>query len=558
MTRPMSLRGQLLALQVAVVLVVVLGSGLVALALQERAVREASRSTMVAVAQSVAQLPAVVEAFDDAEPALAIQPIAEVIREGSGVTYVVVTDDQGIRYSHPDPARIGERVSTDPSVPLAGGVYVGTQTGTLGESWRVKVPVLSEPDGPGGERRVIGSVSVGVLESELRAALLDDLGGLVAWLAVAAGAGVVAAAGVTALVRRRTFSLEPEQIAALLETSEAMLHGIHEGFVAVDARGRVAVVNDEARRLLRLPAAGGGDDPVGRPADQVLEPRLLATGDGEHLVLAGERVLLAARSSAQVAGRPVATLLLLRDRTELTAALRDLDGARELTAALRAQAHEFANHLHVVSGLLELGRSDDAVRFVQRVGGGGPLAPGRSPAGIDDPAVAALLLAKVGAAHARGVAVVVEPSSTLGALDAAASEDLVTVLGNLVDNAVDAVGAVVGPGGGLGGGGRVEVLVRGDAGAGVEVVVGDDGPGVPPAQRQRVFEVGCSTKGAGAPGTRGFGLALVARVAARRGGQAHVGTSPTGGAQVRVLLPAVSTAVDVLDAAAGRVGAGRS
>jgi two-component system CitB family sensor kinase len=103
----------------------------------------------------VAKLPSIVEAFDDPDPSATIQPIADLIAQSTGVTYVVVTDERGIRYSHPNPDMIGQPVSTDPSVPLSGQIYVGTQTGTLGESWRVKVPIYS----PAGA--IIGTASVG-------------------------------------------------------------------------------------------------------------------------------------------------------------------------------------------------------------------------------------------------------------------------------------------------------------------------------------------------------------------------------------------------------------
>ena len=143
--------------------------------------RDAYKGRLIGVAESVAQLPSVINAFGTTsdQPAT-IQPIAEVIRQASNVTYVVVTNRHGVRQSHPNPAEIGRPVSTDPSVPLSGEIYVGTQTGTLGESWRVKVPIFDD-DG-----EVMGQVSVGILESELRADFIGGLTGMLAALVVAA------------------------------------------------------------------------------------------------------------------------------------------------------------------------------------------------------------------------------------------------------------------------------------------------------------------------------------------------------------------------------------
>lgn len=510
----MSLRLQLLLLQVGIVMMAVVGVGIAATTMQAAQIRDSWQQQMVGVAQSVAQLPSVTEAYDDPDPALTIQPIAELIRESSGVTYVVVTDDQGIRYSHPDPELIGKKVSTDPSEPLSGKTYVGTQRGTLGESWRVKVPVRS------ADGSVIGTASVGILEAELRRDLLERVPQLLLWLLGAGLLGTIAAAWVSRLVWRRMYRLEPEEIAALLETREAMLHGIGEGVVAVDERGRLALVNDEAIRLLGLEG-----DVTGRPAREVLDPDVAVLLDpettGSRLVLAGERILVGQRSEALVDGVHVGVLLILRDRTELHSVLRDLDGARDLTEALRAQAHEFANLMHVVSGLIELDRSPDAVEFIERSGYGGPLGAGALVPHVSDPGVSALLMAKTATSHERGVDLIIDPGSTLVQDD---SGDVVTVLGNLIDNAVDATGTR----------GTVRVALHDDRNA-VRITVEDDGPGIPAPDRERVFESGWSTKPDDR--ARGIGLALVGRLVARRGGSVEVGESADGGARFEVLLP---------------------
>lgn len=571
----MSLRVQLLLLQVVIVLAVVSAAGVVAGTLQEQQLRDAYLDRMTGVAQSIAGLPAIRDALGSSDPAATIQPIAEVIREASDVTYVVVTDDDGIRMSHPNTERIGERVSTDPSVPLAGGTYIGTQTGTLGESWRVKVPIY---DVSGST--VIGSASVGILEADLHADFRDDLDGLLLALATAAAGGVVCAGWVTRVVRRRIFRLEPEEIAALLETRSAMLHGISEGVVALDREGRVVLVNDEARRLLGL---GPDDAPVGALAVDVLDSQLLdlAERPGDHssgeLLLAGERVLLARANPATVDGRAVGAVLVLRDHTELHALLQDLDGARDLTDALRAQSHEFANKLHVVSGLLELGQHAEAISFIERAGHGGLLTASAVAPGVHSPQIAALLLAKATTARERGIVLEVDPCSVLDAPTTseatALQQDVLTILGNATDNAIDAAGP----------GGTVQILVQ-DDGATLTVLVDDDGPGVPVVLRGAVFRPGFSTKQPGGlparparrvprpatdttpsgrpvapsatrtppppPGTdagtaRGIGLTLVRRIVARRGGTVDFSTSPLGGARLTLTLPVLPLSAPV-------------
>lgn len=514
MHRTMSLRTQLLVLQLAIVLATITIVAAVAMRMQEAQIRDSYEQQMIGVAQSVATLPTIVNAFDDPEPAAVIQPIAELIRTASGVTYVVVTDDTGIRYSHPDPERIGHMVSTDPSEPLSGRTYVGTQTGTMGESWRVKVPIYR-----GGE--IIGTASVGTLETTLREDLDDDLPELFGWLLGAGVVGTLGAVWVTRLVWRRIYRMEPEEIASLREVRDAMLHALGEGMVAIDEHDRVALVNSEAARLLGL-----DDDAIGRPAAEVLTTaltRVLESGDdGEQLVLVGERIIYAQVNRAEVDGRRVGSVLIVRDRTDVHALVRDLDGARDLTQALRAQAHEFANRLHIISGLIELGRSQDAVAFISRSSVSAGADRHAVAPQVQDPDVVALMLAKTITADERGVRVDLDPASIIGP---DGTTDAVTVLGNLVDNAVDAVGT----------GGTVRVSIRREDGVTV-LQVSDNGAGIAPSERERIFLPGYSTKGAGRS-SRGIGLTLVAEVAARRGGSVTVDDEPGGGVRFTVTLP---------------------
>lgn len=520
--RTMSFNLQLVLLQTGIVLLTLAVGGAVAVGLQLRQIRDGYRQQVLTVATSTAALPSVVEAYGSEDPTASLQPLAELIREASDVTFVVLTDADGIRFTHPDPSRIGEPASTDPSSALAGEVFVGTETGTLGESLRAKVPVRSAT----GE--VIGAASVGILETELDAALRDDLPVLAAWLGGAAAVGVALSVLVARLVRRRTHGLEPQEIENLLRAREAILHGVREGVVAVDG-DRVVLANEQSVRLLGLDA-----DPTGARAADVLEPSVLALlGAEDHAVdepvLVGERLLLANRTDAVVEGRPVARVLSLRDRTEVSQALRELDGQRSLTTTLRAQAHEFANHLHVVQGLIDLGRAEDARAFIDRVGGGGDLVPGDGLARLGDSAVAALLIAKAATARERGSRLLLDPASRIERAD----DDVLTALGNLVDNALDAGGP----------GTEVAVLVVVDE-DGSWVRVDDDGPGVPPEARDRVFDVGVTTKPGGTAG-RGIGLALVRRAALRRGGDATVSDAPAGGARVEVRMPPLDLRADV-------------
>src|ERR1700694_1492794 len=302
----------------------------------------------LAIAESVASNTAIQDALLNDDSGGLIKTTAEQVRKSTGATYVVVTNRDGIRYSHTNPALIGKPVDENPSAVLAGNTWVGVQTGTLGVSARGKAPIFH-----GGG--VIGMVSVGFLETAVFNQLLGELPGFAVTVLLALGLGVAGSMLLASRLKRQTFGLEPFEIAGLLEEREASLQGIHAGAIATDRDGTITLANDEARRLLALPP-----DCVGRRVSQVLPPgrllRFLSGGlnDEDEVLLAGNRVLVASRRAIRVRGREIGHVVTLRDTTELTGLARGL-GVESLTDALRAQAHEFANRLHTIAGLVQLG-----------------------------------------------------------------------------------------------------------------------------------------------------------------------------------------------------------
>jgi two-component system, CitB family, sensor kinase len=518
------LANQLLLLQIAVVVITVIVGTLISFNVVTNQVDQEYERRALAIGHAVAEMPDVVEAFDLPQPWTVIQPLAEAVRKGTGASFVVVANKDGIRYSHPNPALIGQRVSTDPSQALSGEDYVGVQVGTLGRSVRGKVPI----HGPNGQ--VIGMVSVGFLEDTVSASLAASLPilGFSAMLALALG--IAGSLLIARRLRRQTFGLGPTDIGPLLEERDAVLHSIREGVLVTDAQGRVALANDEAYRLLALDNAC-----VGRPLEDVIAPgaiRDVLTGEQvgqDQLVVAGDRVLVVNRIATAVRGETVGAVATLRDRTELESVLRELDTERSLAHALRAQAHEFFNKLHAVSGLLELGRTDEAVELISSTTHVHQELVDRVRMQIGDLTLAALLLSKASVASERGVDFRLEGDAYLPH-NATHRRDLVTVVGNLVDNAIDAASGSPDA--------WVEVAISEDA-QGVSICVRDSGPGIMAAHATEIWQEGFTTKRGTAH--HGLGLALVRQLAERRGGSVHA--SSDGVTEFRVLLPATPPAV---------------
>ncbi|MEV2215734.1 sensor histidine kinase [Streptomyces sp. NPDC050997] len=524
---PRRMFSQVLLMQLAIAAgVAVLATGLFLAPLSAQLDDQAMRRAL-AIAQTTAAEPGIADEVRTTPPTAdgPVQKIAERIRKATHAEYIVVMDGRGVRWSHPTPKEVGRTVSTDPHLALAGKEVMEIDSGTLGRSARGKVPLR---DSHGG---IVGAVSVGIAYDSVRARLIHAIPGLFAYAGGALAVGALAAWLISRRVQRQTRDLAFSDISGLLAEREAMLHGIREGVVALDRVGRVRLLNDEAQRLL-----GIGDESVGRSPDEalgegrtadVLAGRVTGT---DLLTVRGQRVLVANRMPTDDGGA-VATL---RDRTELEQLGRELDSTRGLIDALRAQDHEHANRMHTLLGLLELEMYEDAVEFVGEVVGDHRVTAEQVTEKIHDPLLAALLVGKATVAAERGVALWISDHTRLPdrLVD---PRGLVTVVGNLVDNALDAVAGTLRA--------RVEVELEAE-GRTVVLRVRDTGPGIPAEQRELIFMEGWSTKTPPAHRKRGIGLSLVRRLAERQGGSATVGEAGDGGAEFTVVLP---EALDVPD-----------
>ena len=485
----------------------------------------------LAVAQSLASQPGLQQAVRTGGPGGIgphgdVQTMAMAAMRSTSAKFVVVTNAKGIRLSHPNPRLIGMPVwYPDKDVASSetfrtGQDWTGIERGTLGVEAVGKAPIFSHG-------QLIGEVSVGFLTATVAGHVARTLVDLAVYFLAVLALGVLAALGLSRRLKRQTFGLELREIAALLQEREAMLHGIREGVLGYDKNERIVLANDFARQLLDLLP-----EFVGRPLRHVLPPGRLAdvvTGEIEGsdlLVLHGDRVLVANRMPIQQGHRHLGWVVTFQDRTESEALKRQLDDAIGLTETLRAQSHEFANRLHTLVGLVELGRNDEAIQFVTDVSAARADLTERLQADIGDAKLVALILGKVSLADERDVRLRVMDDSHVGAPISDVSQVL-TIAGNLIDNAIDAAAQAPGPR-------WVELTI-----VAVEhdllVRVRDSGRGVPHNMRETIFMDGVTTKTSTTGARRGLGLALVRKVVEGRGGMISVGHD--SGAVFTAVLP---------------------
>ena len=529
--RRRTLAGQLLFLQLGIILVVLVSVGAVSLAQSEATFNRVEGRRVSALAEQVAANPLVRDNLMVPEQRTGLATLALQTVTQSRITAVTIADaDERVR------------VSTDPSLedqplPLgdvgvrAGASWSGLLTLDGDRQLVSQVPVLSIEENHVGEH--LGTVMVAEDFPSVWERLRGASSYLLTYLGIALALGVAGSWLLARRIKRQTLGLEPHEITGLAEHREALLYGIAEGVIALDPHDRITLVNDVARRLLDLPEHAAGMS----LRDLRVEGRLLdvltglrstdADDDAEDdtprddVVIRRGRVLVMNRMRVERDGRHLGTVTTLRDRTALADLERELGSFRSTTQLLRAQTHEFANQLHTISGLIQLGDYDEVVRYVDAVTERRQSLDLLVNSRVRDPAVSALLMAKASIASERRVDLRVSDDTSLDRLDAEDSADVATVVGNLVDNAIDAVsGATTGQ--------WVSVAIRQDT-ASVEISVSDSGPGVPPEVAQEVFAHGFTTKAATA-GERGIGLALTRLDCQSRGGEVRLASAPEGGA----------------------------
>lgn len=537
---------RVLLLQLLTVVAVVTTSTVVFIGLSIEQLRDEAETSALMIARTIGSDPQVrelvAEETQDAENPAAevlaqgeLQHYAEAAADSTSALFVVITDNNGMRLAHPDEDLLGLQVSTSFAEALAGKEVVAWEKGTLGESARAKVPVFA-PD----SETPVGEISVGFE----RNGVFDDLPRTLLFIVAAALLALLIGIIAMFVLRKRweqlTLGVQPEELVVMVQNQAAVLDGVGDGVIALDTEGTIRLSNGSAKQIFGLHSAEGRSlTDLGLPDDVVADLQAGVARDG---IVANGRVLFLEARSVDRGGQSLGAVIVIRDRTDVMALSERLETVRTMTSALRVQRHEFANRMHVAAGLIESGRDGEAAQFLRAMRSRGPVDyPLIGTELISEPFLQAFLGAKSLEASERGVSMQIrEETLVLGKV--AEVEDIATVLGNLVDNAITA--AVANPEMRL-----VEVTLMDDA-TELVMVVADSGPGITPgedpfAHKTHVEETeqGEEVVPAEQIRGRGIGLTLSQEMAQRRGGEVWVierGGEPSGrGAVFGARLPGV-------------------
>ncbi|MGG1617325.1 DcuS/MalK family sensor histidine kinase [Paenibacillus sp. NRS-1781] len=455
----------------------------------------------MSIARTLSHTPLVIKHLQQSDSSSSMQKYVQKVSSANHVQFIVVMDMKGIRKTHPDPRMIGKAFAGgDEYTALHGHESVSVAKGTLGLSMRAFSPVFSSTG------KQLGAIVVGIsMQDVLRAQ-----GGNYRLIAIAIGVGMLIGAGGAVVLARKIknmlFGLEPPEIARLLEERNAMLQSIKEGVIAVDESGRVMLMNAEAIRLLRQAgiediSSSGQEINAYLSAFRLQEVLAAGTPRMDEDMELGGITLLTTSVPIRVKGGIVGAIVTFRDKTEVNQLAERLTGVSLYTEALRAQAHEFMNKLHVIMGMVHLRMYDKLEHYILDAVEHHQVEIGSITRQIRDPVMAGFVLGKLSRAREVGVSFELTPGSYLP--ESACTQtihELITILGNLFDNAVEAMESLEHK--------RIILTLyyeENQKNGCLTCVISDNGPGVPEPLVEAIFEKGFSTKGE----SRGMGLYLV-------------------------------------------------
>ena len=485
-----------------------------------RATRDDVKDTALGIARTLADSPEIQRGLMQAPQENIIQPIAQAVTKRNDLLFTVVTDMRGIRYSHPNEALLGLHFIGDDLTPaLEGKENVSVNRGALAEALRVFTPVYD------AQHEQIGVVVVGISLNKVEEQIARGRLNAVWTILFSIFMSSMAIWGLVRVLKRILFGLEPYEISALFEQRQAMLQSLREGVLAVDIHGRVTMINQTAREILLLPS--------GKQTENTSAPLLASLRDVSKTGVARQdqeiscngRLLLCNMVPVKSQDRVIGAITTFRDKTEVSQLMQRLDGMVNYVDALRAHTHEFMNKLHVILGLLNIKRYDKLEEYILQTAHHYQTDIGTIQSKVKSPVVAGFLLGKINRAKEAGVTLTLADECQIP--DTASEEQvavLITVLGNLIENALDAMEGQQE--------GEIGLLLHYQNGW-LSCEVSDDGLGIDPTQLEAIFTKGFSTKGE----NRGVGLFLARQQIQNLGGDISVESEPGVFTQFFVHIP---------------------
>ncbi|MEH7493516.1 sensor histidine kinase [Neobacillus niacini] len=492
--------------------------------MESKQIEENKGRLALELSKTVSFMPTIIDAFQTSDPSKTIQAIAEKIRKETGAEFVVIGNKDGIRYSHPLTTKIGQKMTggDNERALVQGEYYISKAEGTLGPSIRGKSPIFNQ------QGEIIGIVSVGYLLEDVHQQILNNLRRV---LIVSFFALLISLIGSVLLgrnIRRDTMGLEPYEIASLYKEKNAVLHAVKEGILAIDKEGYITMMNQQAKRLLHLQGSVRNMKVDGLfPSNYLYEVLRTGNSQSDKEMVWNDKTIIVNSTPIVDENGIKGVVASFRDKTEIEQMLNTISEVKRYSEDLRAQTHEFTNKLYVLMGLLQLGEYNEAINMIQNETQTLQFQNSVVFNQIKDTKVQAILLGKLGKASEKKINFEIISDSYLEILPSYIKlTNLIVILGNLFDNAFDAVYKCENP---------TVCFFATDIGSDIIFEISDNGKGISDVEIPLLFERGFTSKKGTEP--RGFGLSNAEEAVLELNGIIEVQSSLESGTVFTVYLP---------------------
>ncbi|MDO6476716.1 sensor histidine kinase [Alteromonas sp. 1_MG-2023] len=487
-------------------------------------IEEKTGQQALAIARSLASRPDIIHAVEAESVPEPLQRELALLQHGYGASYVVIGNESKIRLFHPVTDRVGQPMQGgDSQAALEGNYYISSSTGSMGPSIRGKAPVIN------ASGDVIGLVSVGFLEKSVSLAIEEQTWLILGVIFVILALAVIAARWIGNRVRSRLFGLQPDEIGRLYAEQEAIFNTVRTGIIAMTLDGKIQRMNQRARVLLFAENEHGGtiNDILPQHAEFLLK------NTDKHIrgfeLFANQQWLVLSRVPLQVQGQMAGLMLTMRPADEVEHLSQQLARVEAFAELLRVQTHDYSNKLNTLAALLQMGNVEKALELISNESQEVQTQVHSLVGRVQTPVLAALLFGKYHKAQEGNVALDISPDTQLSVInDKHLLECLVSIFGNLIDNAIEASQRASShrPA-------KVSVSLE-EMGNNIVFDVEDSGDGIPAAEYERIFAPSFSSK---SDARHGVGMYLVKTHLEGCNGSIEIGESESGGARFSVYIP---------------------
>lgn len=504
--------------------------GLFAIHYLQQSLNEQIGERALYVANTIALMPEVIQAIEEKNTEF-LQPLSLKLADNIEARFVVIGDNKGIRIAHPNPKKIGFSMQDDEGddnaeALILGKGYISKALGSLGWSMRGKAPVYAAD-----RNEIIGIISVGYHLEKVEEITQNYRLTLIVVITLSFILSALIAVWFANHFKKAIFGLEPEQIAHLFDEQKAILESVREGIIAINNQGKITTANRTAIATLGLPE---GIQLTGRSIDEVLDDTsildVLKTGQPQfdQEVWHNNHNIIANRLPLKQGELITGVVSSFRRKDELDLVSQQLTRIQQYADSLRSQTHEYSNKLHTIAGLIQIGATNEALELIGQESQDYQELIQLLVKAVPDPIIAGCLLGKYNRARELGLQLFIDSESHMTELPRfLPREHLVSIIGNLIDNALEATLKHRGPGGKI-------TLSMTDIGNDLIFEIEDQGAGIPQEYESRIFDKGVTSK---TEDGHGIGLHIVKKLLLGLNGTITLSQKNGEGSYFTVFIP---------------------